>query len=113
MAVDGSGATDNVFDYAEASHPFLGSVQAGATNVQMLKVAVATTGPTNPLEVTTMTFDANGLTNTEITNAKLYFTEQTNTFSTTNLLATLTAPIGNQFDFTFNAVEVPHGINYF
>lgn len=57
-------------------------VLAGATKQEIIGVEVVVSGSTSPLSVTSMSFNTNGSTNaaTDIANAKVYFTGNSNVF---------------------------------
>ncbi|MCX6155781.1 MAG: hypothetical protein NT007_16660 [Candidatus Kapabacteria bacterium] len=77
-------------------------VAIGSTNQAIIKALVTINGELNPLNVTNMTFSTNGTTNvSDITQAKLYFTGTSNSFSTGTLLGAVVAPNGS-FSFNIN-----------
>jgi len=116
LSFDMSGPTqpaDNEFESAEVIHPSLAPVSAGTQNVQLLRIAIATEGLLNPIELIGLDFDGMGATPSQVSSATFYFTGTSDVFSTTNLLGTINniAP-GNNF-FSFTGVPCPQGTNYF
>ena len=95
-------------------HPSLNDVMPGTAGVQILRIAVNTSGAVNPLSVTDINFSAKGATTAQVTSANLYYTGLDDAFSTSNLVGTLAAPAANAFNFTLTtATPIPHGIHYF
>ena len=80
------------------NHPFA-IVQPGYQNTKMLRVAVKMTGNLNPDSLVSMTFLAKGANTSSVSAAKLYYTGDSDVFSTNNLLQTLTAPTVNLYSF--------------
>ncbi|GAA4352237.1 hypothetical protein GCM10023185_11680 [Hymenobacter saemangeumensis] len=76
-------------------------VAAGSTNQAILRLAVNTTGAGSPqLALTALTANTNNTTNpANISNARLYYTGTSASFSTATLLATVANPSG-QYSFT-------------
>jgi len=74
------------------SHPFvLGTnVPPGTEDVQMLRVGVRVRGLLNPENITEIVLGAKGATADQVSEARLYYTEDVNTFNTSNLLGTIT-----------------------
>jgi len=68
----------------------------------------------NPLSITDINFSAKGVTAAQVTAANLYYTGDSDVFSTTNLVGTLAAPTANAFNFALTtATPIPHGSHYF
>ncbi|MGA9115818.1 MAG: BNR-repeat neuraminidase N-terminal domain-containing protein, partial [Bacteroidota bacterium] len=86
-----------------------------STNNQVIGIEVVTTGSTNPLLATEFYLNTNGTSAplTDITNAKLFYTGTSPTFSAINPFgATVAAPSG-QFNFTGTGQALSEGTNYF
>lgn len=86
----------------------------GLTDQEIISIEVATSGTLSPLNATSFTLNTAGSTNpvTDISNAKLYYTGNTNTFSnTTQFGTTINAPNGA---FTVTGSQaLSGGTNYF
>ncbi len=90
------------------------AVSRNTTGNQILQVQVVTSGTTTPLNLTSVTLSTAGCTNpaTDITNAKVYYTGISNTFSSaTQFGATANNPNGT-YTVT-GSVSLSEGINYF
>ncbi len=74
----------------------------GGMNQEILKIEVQTNGNLGPLNSTSFTFNTNGSTNpeTDITNAKLYFSSTSNAFSPENQFGTTVNAPNSTFTFT-------------
>ncbi len=73
------------------------NVFQGSTNNQVIGLTVVTSGNIGPIDVTLFNFNTTGTTNTgiDISNAKLWYTGASNTFSpTTQVGSTIAAPNG-------------------
>ncbi|RAK64063.1 hypothetical protein DLM85_19155 [Hymenobacter edaphi] len=91
-------------------------VFAGATTQQVLRVELTTTGSFNPLQLTQLTFTADGTTDlANISNARVYYTGTSSTFATTTAFGAATAPaFGAQGGFSFTGTQtLQTGTNYF
>ncbi len=93
-----------------AATPATGDAMRGPNN-QILRVAVAVTGSTGALSLTSFTLNSTGTTNfgTDVSNVKVYATGTSDVFATTTLFgsaASLAAPIAGTRALT-------SGINYF
>ena len=90
------------------------SVAVNSTDNELLALRVVTSGNLSPLTVTSLTFKTSGLTNVaDITNIKVYYTGNNSTFSTSNLIGTITGPVSGLNTFTFAPVSLTTGNNYF
>ncbi|MFN3951835.1 MAG: fibronectin type III domain-containing protein [Thermaurantimonas sp.] len=91
-----------------------GSVSVGALNAPVIRLNVQTSGTLNPLEVSSITASANGTTNlSDISNAKIYYTGNSATFSTaTQFGSTIAAPSTNMV-FSGTPVTLQNGNNFF
>ncbi|MES2776708.1 MAG: BNR-repeat neuraminidase N-terminal domain-containing protein [Bacteroidota bacterium] len=99
------------------THPLTGTVAAGSTNQQILRVEVVVTGSISPLSLTQLNFSTNGTTNVaDIDSAKVYYTGTSTTFATTTKFgSTITDPSG-AFNVTGSQVLTGGGTatsNYF
>lgn len=91
-----------------------GSVAQGATNAPVIRLNVQTSGTANPLNVTSITASANGTTSlSDISNARIYYTGNSATFSTATQLGTTIATPSTNMVFTFPAQNLADGNNYF
>ncbi|MDX2003493.1 MAG: BNR-repeat neuraminidase N-terminal domain-containing protein [Chitinophagales bacterium] len=89
-------------------------VAPNTTNQQVIGLQVVTSGSTSPLSLTSITASTNGtiLASTDITNAKIYYTGNTATFSATGQFgSTIAAPNGS-LSFT-GSQTLASGTNYF
>ncbi len=89
------------------------SVVLGTGNQQVIRVKVETVGAFSPLTLTSFNFNTTGTTLlSDISNAKVYYTGNQATFSTTQQIGTtLATPTAT---FTMNASKVlAEGVNYF
>ena len=89
-------------------------VIVGATNQQVIRVEVVTSGSSGSLDLTKLTVNANGTTNiADISNAKIYYTGTSSVFATTTQFgSTVAAPTTSNFDITGTQALVT-GTNYF
>ncbi len=104
-------ASNMVFSSVTAFQNNLSEVQIAQTDVEVLGIAVQTTGSLNPFNLTSATFNANGTTSfaADVTGVKVYYTAGSPVFSNTTLFgsaANLSAPITG-------SVTLTGGINYF
>ncbi len=86
-----------------------------SVNDQIIKVSVVDTGSLNPISITKFKFETQGSNNPvgDISNAKVYFTGSTNTFSTaTQFGSTVTGPNG-VFYVNGSQALVANATNYF
>ena len=86
------------FNFVTVTHPFdVGgyTVLPGTNNVNVLKVQVNMSGQVGVPNITQMVLGAKDASTNEVTSARLYYTEDDDTFNTNNLLGTLTAATGN------------------
>jgi hypothetical protein len=85
-------ALQNEITSVNATHPFAAGtmVTPGTTEINILRTAIRTRGMLNTGNLTTITFDAKGTTSTHISAARLYFTDDDDTFNATNLVGTIT-----------------------
>lgn len=92
-------------------------VPVNTTDNDIISVQVITTGACSPFDATSFTFVITGTTlASDITNAKLYWTGNTSTFSTgTQLDATLAVPPASPTTFTFSGFSqtLAGGTDYF
>jgi hypothetical protein len=86
----------------------------GNTNAEIIGIQVVMSGSTNPLNLTSLDLNTNGSTNaaTDITNAKVWYTGTSSTFSTTTQFgSTFSGPSG---PFTVSGSQtLSQGTNYF
>ncbi|MCF8296181.1 MAG: T9SS type A sorting domain-containing protein [Saprospiraceae bacterium] len=89
------------------------NVLVGSINQQIIGIQVVAYGNVSPLSISSFALNTNGTTNTsDISNAKLYYTSTTSTFSTTSQFgSTVAAPNGN-FIIT-GSQTLASGTNYF
>lgn len=91
-----------------------GNFYTPQTNLGIIGVQVVTTGSLSPLSLTSMTLNTNGSTNpaTDLTNAKVWYTGISPTFTTTTQVgSTFNSPNGS---FTISGSQVLQpGTNYF
>jgi hypothetical protein len=82
----------NVITRVSASHPFGAgtTIIPGANNNNILQTAIRTRGMLNTGNISEITFDAKGATSAHVSEARLYFTADDNTFNATNLVGTIT-----------------------
>ncbi|TAE89861.1 MAG: hypothetical protein EAY81_01660, partial [Bacteroidetes bacterium] len=101
------------FVSATANQTVFTKVNAPSTNNRILDVVITMSPSGAPIALTQMDLSTNGGNNplTNISNAKLYYTGSSNTFSTSNLVGTTIAPNG-AFSITGNASLV-NGVNHF
>ncbi len=88
-------------------------VSGNTVNNQIIKIQVVTSGFLSPFSATKFNLGTEGSTNpgTDITNAKLYYTGTSNSFSTASLFGTAAAPSGS---FIINgSQQLEGGSNYF
>jgi len=88
----------NDLNFVNVSHPFNPgyAVLPGTNDVQVLKVEMKMRGLANIQNISQMVFGAKNTNSSHISEARLYYTEDNNTFNTNNLLGTITAgPTGN------------------
>ncbi|GAB3823177.1 hypothetical protein GCM10028821_00130 [Hymenobacter jeollabukensis] len=93
-----------------------GPVTAGSTNQAILRVALTTTGAANPISVTQLNFTADGTTAlANISNARVYFTGSSPTFSTATQFGTSSAaPAFGPTGFSLTGSQaLSEGVNYF
>jgi hypothetical protein len=90
------------------------SVNAGTTDQQVVGIQVVTTGAVNPLSLTKLSVNATGSTlESNITNAKIYYTGNSSTFAATGQFgSTLATPTLANFDVT-GTQTLASGTNYF
>jgi hypothetical protein len=93
-------------------HPSLQSVAVGQQDAQILRVAINMRGNLNVQSINTINFDAKQTTTTQVTAAKLYYTENDGDFVNPTLLNTA-AQVGGMYNFSFTNIELPHGTHYF
>jgi hypothetical protein len=82
-------------------------------NQQIIGIQVVTSGTVTPFTVSSFTVNANGSTNVlDIANARIYYTGNVPTFSTSGLFGTVASPTFADFNITGSQV-LASGINYF
>ncbi len=87
-------------------------VSSSSSNNEIIRLNVVTTGSSNPINTTSITFNTTGTTSTsDITNAKVYYTTST-TFATTTQFGSTTANPDGSFTVTGSQTLV-EGNNYF
>jgi len=90
-----------------------GNVLRGNTNVKVLQIPIVTTGSLTPLVLNKLTVNTDGTTDlSKISNAKIYYTGNNNTFATTTQLGTVVSPTLTNFDIT-GTQTLSEGTNYF
>ncbi|MFN7311928.1 MAG: BNR-repeat neuraminidase N-terminal domain-containing protein, partial [Bacteroidota bacterium] len=102
-----------VFVSSTTTHPNLLPLLPGSTNQQIARVEFVTSGTASPFNLTQLSFNTNGTSNTAgISNAKVYYTGTSTTFSTaTQFGSTVNTPNGG---FSVNgSQELVNGTNYF
>jgi len=87
-------------------------VGMGASDEGIVAVDVATVGAQDPLELTALTFNLNGTTDTDdVTELKVYYTGSSQRFDTTNLLGSTSTTAG---ELTITGTQpLSEGSNYF
>jgi len=93
-------------------HPSLDPVAIGQQDAVILRIAVNMRGNLNVQSINQFSFNAKNTSPLQVTNAKLYFTEQDPDFNNPTLLATTTL-VGTTYNFGFTAQDLPHGTHYF
>ncbi|MFW6019874.1 MAG: BNR-repeat neuraminidase N-terminal domain-containing protein, partial [Bacteroidales bacterium] len=103
-----------VIDEQETIHPDLSYVAPGATNKEILRVNIRTSGTNQPITIDEMVWSLNGTDSIpDIESAKLFTTNSTSTFSTANQLAnTITSPT-DTISFSNFSQTLAEGDNYF
>lgn len=101
-----------VFNATNAQQ-FTGSVGVGSTDVRIMRVPIRVTSSScTPGTLTEVRFRTTGSSSaSDIVNAKLYATGNSNVFATTKLIGTVTSPSGN-FSFT-TADTLVNDTNYY
>ncbi len=96
-----AGVSNMSYNTTLVAQPFTTGVGLGSVNNPMVRVAVATAGLANPLNIGNLTFSTTGTNNLSgISNAKCYFTGSNPNFSTaTQYGSTVNSPSGS---FQFN-----------
>ena len=97
-----------------SSQPDLTKIQRGTTNNKILRIDIQMSATGSPANVTNFDLSTNGSASisTNITNAKVWYTGSSTTFTTTNQFgATSTAP-GATFSVT-GSQSLQNGFNYF
>jgi subtilisin-like proprotein convertase family protein len=90
-----------------------GGVGRGFTNQPIIRLEVTTQGATDPLSLTSITFNTNGTTNTsDITAARVFYTGTSSTFSTSTQFGSSFSNPSGTFTITGNQTLSP-GTNYF
>lgn len=90
-----------------------GVVGVGFTNQPIIRLEVTMQGTSDPLSLTSITFNTNGTTNTEdIANAKVYFIGMSPTFSTTTQIGSTVNNSSSTFTITGDQ-QLSAGTNYF
>jgi len=64
-------------------------VTPGTSDINILQTEIRTRGMLSPGNITSISFDAKNITSTNVSEARLYYTDN-NTFSTTNLVGSIT-----------------------
>lgn len=106
-----------VFVSSTSSHPSTDIVAPGAIDAQMLQLQVVTNGADPALNVSQWVFTTSGSTNatsnTDIVNAKLYYTGNSSTFASTDQVgSTITDLSTGTLTFT-ETFALADGVNYF
>ncbi|HIP49800.1 MAG TPA: T9SS type A sorting domain-containing protein, partial [Lutibacter sp.] len=103
-----------VYDSSTTTQNVTSDVFAGEVDKEIIGIELITTGNENPIDLTSITFTTTGSTNpaTDIANAKVYYTNNSATFATTNQFGVVFSnPNGT---FTINGVQtLISGTNYF
>jgi hypothetical protein len=102
-----------------ANHPVVTYVTPGATNAQILRINIETSATGSPIAATTFNLNTTGggLDTLNIANAKLYYTGNSSTFATTNLVGSYsvvapTAAVWPAYQIT-GSQQLVNGTNYF
>jgi len=90
------------------------AVPQGTTNAEVIGIQIVTTGNATPLSATSFTINANGTTSvSDISNARIFYTGTTNTFSAINQFGSAVAsPTTTNFSIT-GTQTLAEGTNYF
>jgi hypothetical protein len=84
-----AGVSSMAYNTTLVTQPITTGVGLGSINNPMIRVAVATAGLANPLNISNLTFSTTGTTSVSgISNAKCYFTGSNPSFSTANQFGT-------------------------
>lgn len=90
-----------------------GPVGIGFTNQPIIRLEITMQGAADPLNLTSITFNTNGTTNTaDIATAKVYYTGISSNFSTANQLSSVIVNPSGTFTITGNQ-QLSAGTNYF
>lgn len=103
-----------VYDSISVNHPTNLQVFIGTPNAQILNFKIHTTGGLNPLSATQFNLNMTGTTNptTDVLSAKLYYTGNSNVFSTAQQVgSTINSPSGT-LTFNDNIVLSPGQANF-
>lgn len=116
-ADEGNFTVANNMSYSSSTtEQVTGFAYAGAANQSVIRVNVVTLGATNPLSLSQLTFNANGTTaigDIDATQAKVYYTGSSSTFSTSSLFGSTTPTLAN-FVVTAGTPQIlSEGNNYF
>lgn len=103
--------------FTSCTTAFLNNGQAVSQNAlgdQIIQVQVVTTGTTSPFNLTSLSLSTTGCTNasTDITNAKVYFTGNSNTFSSATQFGSTSVGPNGAYTVTGSAT-LSEGTNYF
>ncbi len=96
-----------------ASHPTFKPVMIGIDDQVIIKINIMTEGIDDAKSVTGFSFNSNGTSNqSDITNAKLFYTGRDNNFSNNNQFGNTITDISAPFSIVGNQILLP-GNNYF
>lgn len=88
-------------------------VTPGSNNQEILKIAIQTSGVSNPKTATSVTLNLNGTTSaTDLTNVRLFYTGTSKLFAATQQFGTAVAASNDAITFSGNQV-LTQGTNYF
>ncbi len=103
-----------VYDSLSVNHPTTLPVFIGTANAQILNFKVHTTGGLSPLNATQFVLNMTGTTNptTDVLNAKLYYTGNSNLFSTAQQVGTTISSPSGTLAFSDNITLSPGQANF-
>ncbi|MCF8218966.1 MAG: T9SS type A sorting domain-containing protein [Bacteroidales bacterium] len=101
-------------DEQETIHPDLSDVAPGSTNKQILRVNIKTTGKNQPITIDEMAWNLNGTDDlSDIESVKLFSTNSSSTFGTSNQTGNTINSPNNTFSFNNLSLTLAEGDNYF
>jgi hypothetical protein len=113
VIVDSFYSVTQVYSSSTTTQTNVSPLLLGTTNQEVIGIEVVTSGNNPALPLTSFNFNTGASTNAvgDITNAKVYYTGLSSTFSTTNLFGSLAAPNG-AFTIT-GSIPLLDGNNHF